>query len=86
MKKYSILILFLLPLFFMQSACKKKTDTEVKPLYLQVDLPRHEFKHKLYYSIPYEERSIELAFDNELDPQTVEGNIRLEDINGDLSQ
>ncbi|MCK5765421.1 MAG: metallophosphoesterase [Bacteroidales bacterium] len=86
MKKYSILILFLLPLFFMQSACKKKTDTEVKPLYLQVDLPRHELKHKLYYSIPYEERSIELAFDNELDPRTVEGNIRLEDINGDLSQ
>ena len=86
MKNYTLLILFLLPLFFMQSACNKKTDTEVTPVYLKVDLPRHELMYKLYYRIPHEERSIELAFDDELDPVSVMGNIRLEDINGDLSQ
>ena len=85
MKKYSILILLLLPLFFIPSACKKKTDTEVKPLYLQVDLARHELKHDLYYQLWLNDRSIELVFSEDLEDETIFGNIGFQDQSGDLT-
>lgn len=70
---------------FVQFSCKKKPDTSVDPIYMKTDLPRHELKHDLYYQLNLRDRSIELVFSEDLEDATVFGNIRFQDLSGDLT-
>ena len=88
MKKtaFFLLVIFMVTSgVLIQLSCKKKSDTEVNPIYMQVELPRHELRHDLYYDIHLSERSIELTFSETLDAATVNGNIKLMDQYGELS-
>lgn len=87
MKKYPVLFILILFLsgILIQLSCKKKSDTDLQPVYMQVDLPRHEFRHDLYYRLPHDERSIELDFNVPLDANTIPGNILFSDQDGELS-
>ena len=67
---------------FLQS-CKKKEAVEV-PAYLTVNLPRSVMQNQTYYSLNYQERSIELDFGQPVDSATVKGNISFADKNGAL--
>ncbi len=62
----------------------KKTDTSVEPVYLTVNLPRSVFHNGIYYSLNYQERSIELDFSQPLDSTTIPGNISLSHKGGPL--
>lgn len=85
MKKLSYILLFLIPVLFIQSSCKKKNDTPVEPIYMEVEFPRNELVHDLYYKLPLDEQSIEMEFNNNIDPATLAGNIKFSDKSGDLS-
>jgi UDP-2,3-diacylglucosamine pyrophosphatase LpxH len=67
-------------------SCNKKPDTELRPAYLQLHLPRHELKHGSYYRISSSERSIELQFSEVIDASTLDGNIIMRDKEGELTE
>ncbi len=85
MKKTSLLILLGFLLAFLNNSCNKKGDTDIKPVYSDVDLPRHELRHGDYFSIPYHERSIELSFAKALDSMNVASHVVFSDAGGTLN-
>jgi len=68
---------------FLQQSCKK-TETPVEPVYLTVNLPRSVMYNETYYSLKYQERSIELDFSQPVDSATISGNISFSDKGGPL--
>ena len=48
MKKTSLLILLGVSLVFINNSCNKKGDTDISPVYSDVDLPSHELKYGDY--------------------------------------
>ena len=68
------LLFMFVGLHLLMISCKK-SETQYKPLYLSVDLPKSTLQHDLYYPLSYMERSIELDFSQPLDSSTIEGNI-----------
>jgi UDP-2,3-diacylglucosamine pyrophosphatase LpxH len=68
---------------FLQQSCKKE-ETPAEQVYLTVTLPRSVIQNETYYSLKYQERSIELDFSQPVDSTTVQGNISLSDRNGPL--
>jgi len=88
MKKvaFFLLVVMLITLgAFIHFSCKKKGDTPIHPVYLKVDLNRHQLKHELYYQLDLRERSIELEFSEELREESIPGNITFRDQSGDFS-
>ncbi|MCX6285635.1 MAG: metallophosphoesterase [Bacteroidetes bacterium] len=73
-----VLVIVLGGLFGLLQSCKKK-ETQPEPLYLTVDLPRSVMQNGLYYSLNYQERSVELDFSQTVDSSTVKGNISFSD-------
>ena len=67
----------------LQQSCKKK-ETQSQPLYLTVDLPGSVIQNGLYYSLNYQERSVEMDFSQPVDSSTIRGNISFSDKNGPL--
>ncbi len=67
----------------LQQSCKK-TETPVEPVYLTVNLPRSVMYNETYYSLKYQERSIELDFSQPVDSATISGNISFSDKGGPL--
>lgn len=67
-------------------ACNKTEEPVPISNFMDVSIHRFEFKHDLYYRMSHDEQSVELEFSHELDPSSVEGNILLEDKNGDISE
>ena len=67
----------------LQQACKKK-ETQNEILYLTVNLPRSVMQNESYYSLNYQERSIEMDFSQQIDSSTIKGNISFSDKNGVL--
>ena len=87
MKPTSIKTLFWImafcsPFIFLQSCTKKETQNETP--YLTVKLARSVMQNESYYSMSYQERSIELNFGQPLDSSTIKGNISFSDKNGAL--
>jgi UDP-2,3-diacylglucosamine pyrophosphatase LpxH len=70
-------------LLIIQPSCKK-TSTTVEAVYLTVNLPRSVLYHETYYSLAYQERSIELDFSQPIDSATIPGNISFSDNSGPL--
>ena len=60
--------------FILQQSCKKK-ETQTEPVYMTVTLPRSVMHNESYYSLKYQERSIELDFSQPVDSSTIRGNI-----------
>jgi len=77
-------IMALASLLILQQSCKK-TETPVEPVYLTVSLPRSVFHNESYYSLKYQERSIELDFSQPIDSSTISGNISFSDKDGVLN-
>jgi len=67
----------------LQQACKKK-ETQNEILYLTVNLPRSVMQNESYYSLNYQERSIEMDFSQQIDSSTIKGNISFSDKDGVL--
>ncbi len=65
-------------------SCSKEEDKPVPIDYLNVEIANQELRHDLYYIVDYQCRTIELFFDEELNPATVAGGILLKDKNGSL--
>jgi len=61
-----------------QQSCKKK-EIQNEPLYLTVNLPRSVMQNESYYSLNYQERSIEIDFSQPVDSSTIKGNISFSD-------
>jgi UDP-2,3-diacylglucosamine pyrophosphatase LpxH len=78
-----VLIMALGSLFILPQSCKKK-EAQNEPLYLTVNLPRSVMQNGLYYSLNYQERSIEMDFSLPIDSSTIKGNISFSDKNGVL--
>lgn len=70
-------------IILMQSCKKEENQTEL--LYLTVNLPRSVMQNELYYSLDYQERSVELDFSQPIDASTIEGNISFSDKDGVLN-
>jgi len=70
-------------LLLFQQSCKKK-ETQNEPLYMTVNLPRSVMHNDSYYSLNWQERSIELDFSQQIDSLTIKGNISFSDKNGSL--
>jgi len=64
-----------------QQSCKKK-EAQAQPLYLTVNIPGSALMNELYYSLNYQERSVEMDFSQPLDSSTIKGNISFSDRNG----
>jgi UDP-2,3-diacylglucosamine pyrophosphatase LpxH len=79
----SLLIMIFCSQFVFLQSCKEKEEQEVSP-YLTVDLPRSVMQNQTYYSLNYQERSIELDFSQPVDTATIPGNISFSDKNGAL--
>ena len=77
-----ILSAFLFSLLFVQEACKKKEDEVINDF--AVNLPRYHLTHDVYYSVNPEDRSLELEFNQPLDPVSVDGNLSFYDKSGAL--
>ena len=80
------IFLFVLMLAFgslavIQQSCKKK-EAQAQPLYLTVNIPGSALMNELYYSLNYQERSVEMDFSQPLDSSTIKGNISFSDRNG----
>jgi UDP-2,3-diacylglucosamine pyrophosphatase LpxH len=69
-------------LILLQS-CKKK-EIQDESLYLTVNLPRSVLLNESYYSLNYQERSIEMDFSQPIDSSTIKGNISFSDKDGTL--
>jgi UDP-2,3-diacylglucosamine pyrophosphatase LpxH len=67
----------------LQQSCKKE-ETPVEPVYLTVNLPRSVMQNESYYSLNYQERSIELDFSQPVDSATISGNLSFSDKDGPL--
>ena len=78
-----LLGLVLVSQLILQQSCKKN-GTTVEPVYLTVNLPRSVFHNETYYSLKYQERSIELDFSQPVDSTTIPGNITFSDKGGPL--
>ena len=87
MKSMSILKCILIIVFgsqlILQQSCKKK-EIQNEPLYLTVNLPRSVFQNESYYSLNYQERSIEIEFSQPIDSSTIKGNISFSDKDGPM--
>ncbi len=70
--------LLILPL-----SCKKE-ETPAEPTYLTLKLPRSVMLNETYYSLNYQERSIELDFSQPVDSMTIQGNISFSHNGGSL--
>ena len=64
-------------------SCKKESHSNGQSG-LTISFPRLELRHDLYYRIDHAARSIEIVFNEVLDPTTVLGNIALRDHAGSL--
>lgn len=87
-KTLSTLLLIIFCLGFISSthySCKKTDEPALEPVLLTVSLPRHKLLHNLYYSLDYDERSIELEFNEAIEENSVMGNIIFEDRDGLLN-
>jgi len=85
-KKYLFLFAWVTALdalLIFQQYCKKK-ETQNEPLYMTVNLPRSVIHNDSYYSLNWQERSIELDFSQQIDSLTIKGNISFSDKNGPL--
>ena len=78
-----ILALVLVSQLLIQQSCKKSGPT-VEPVYLTVTLSRSAFHNQSYYSLKYQERSIELDFSQPIDSTTIPGNISFSHKGGPL--
>jgi UDP-2,3-diacylglucosamine pyrophosphatase LpxH len=67
----------------LQQSCKKK-EIQNDVLYLTVNLPRSVMKNESYFSLNYQERSIEMEFSQPIDSLTIKGNISFSDKKGAL--
>jgi len=67
---------------FLQSC--KKSENPPQPLYLTLNLPKSELHNELYYSIGFQERSVEIDFSQPVDTSTIRGNISFSDKDGVL--
>ena len=67
----------------LQQSCKKK-ETPVEPVFLTVTMSRSVMLNSTYYSLKYQERSIELDFSQPIDTSTITGNISFSDKKGPL--
>lgn len=76
-------LILLLFLFTIQSC--NKDDEILTEKFMNVSLPKLEFKHNKYYSIDYDERSIEMVFSEELDEGTINNCIFFTHNQGDLN-
>jgi len=84
--KYFLSFLLILSLgsqLVIQQSCKKK-EPEITPLYLTVNLPKSVLQNDLYYSLNYQERSVEMEFSEPVDSSAVKANISLSDRSGSL--
>ena len=70
-------------LLISQESCKKK-ETPPEPVYMTVNLPRSEFRNETYYSLNFQERSIELDFSQPVDSTTIPANISFSHKGGPL--
>ena len=62
----------------------KKTGTTAEPVYMTVDLPQSVLQNETYYSLNYQERSIEMEFSEPIDSSTIRGNISFSHKGGPL--
>ena len=67
----------------LQQSCKKNEVQNDNP-YLTVTLPRSVMQNELYYTLNYQERSIEMDFSLPIDSATIEGNISFSGKDGAL--
>jgi UDP-2,3-diacylglucosamine pyrophosphatase LpxH len=67
----------------LQQSCKKK-EIQQEIQYLTVNLPRSVLQNESYYSLNYQERSIEMDFSQQIDSSTIKGNISFSDKNSVL--
>nr|NQU90032.1 hypothetical protein [Bacteroidota bacterium] len=65
-------------------ACNKDDSSPVIPDYLEVNFPGMEYRHDMYYHLDHNSRSIEVLFDEQINPGTIAGNIKFSDKNGSL--
>lgn len=73
-----LLIISLFSQLILQQSCKKK-ETQNEPLSMTVNLSRSVMHNDSYYSLNWQERSIELDFSQEIDSLTIKGNISFSD-------
>jgi len=67
----------------LQQSCKKE-ESQTAPVYMTVTMPRSVMHNEAYYSLNYQERSIELDFSQPVDTSTIRGNISFSDKSGPL--
>jgi len=67
-------------------SCSKEEDKPVPVDYLKMEIANLELRHNLYYLFDSQTRAIELFFDDELDPATINGSILLKDKKGSLAE
>lgn len=82
---FLVLIIVSISVIFTQSACNKDDDTGNTQQSLTVDFPRLNYKHDLYYSLDHQARSIEMVFEEALNPNSIYGNIIFSDKSGSLA-
>ncbi|MCX6278478.1 MAG: metallophosphoesterase [Bacteroidetes bacterium] len=78
-----LLILALGSQIIFQQSCKKKED-QTEPVFLTVTLPGSVLQNESYYSLNYQERSIEMDFSQAVDTSTIKGNLSFTDKDGAL--
>jgi len=78
-KRFLPWIVFALIALIFQESCKKQ-ETHYEQPFLTFSFPRMERKHDLYYRIDYQARSIEIVFNENLDPATITASISLRDL------
>ncbi|MCX6250856.1 MAG: metallophosphoesterase [Bacteroidetes bacterium] len=87
MKPRHILILFWIMAIgsqlILQQSCKKKEITNEYP-HLTVNLSMSVMQNESYYSLNYQERSVEMEFSEPIDSSTIKSNISFSDKNGSL--
>jgi UDP-2,3-diacylglucosamine pyrophosphatase LpxH len=81
---YTFLLLTALSITMIVLESCNKAATSYEPVYLSVDLPRSEFHNEKYYSLNYQERSVELDFSQPIDSTTISGNISVSHNGGTL--
>jgi len=79
-----LLLIFIISSFiFILSSCSKSVEPDEETL--SFSFPLLSKKHDLYFHLDHEARSIELLFNENIDQQTVAGNIILSDQTGFLN-
>ncbi len=86
LKKFQVLLLMILIIssfIFILSSCSKSVEPDEETL--SFSFPLLSMKHDLYFHLDHNARSIEMLFSENIDQQTVAGNIMLSDQTGPLN-